>query len=142
MVILLISLIIIYVRLKIGRSSGAVKYMVHLPMSVYFGKITIAAIANATALLVAYEWNRFGISEKAWAVVMIIVGIAIGLLVLFSRRDIFYALVVDWAMIGILIKRTADSSTSVKGVIITSIAGIVLLTAGVIVQIARRKVYR
>jgi hypothetical protein len=144
MVILLVTLIVIYNRLNVGRSTAAPveKYMVHLPMSVYLGWITIATIANVTALLVSYKWDRFGIPEEIWATVMIGIGIVLGLLILFTRGDIFYSLVVDWALLGILLKRTADTATPAKGVIIVSIIGICLLTLGILAQIARRKVYR
>ena len=111
-------------------------------MSVYFGWISIATIANVSALLVAYKWNRFGIREETWAIIMIAIGIVLGLIMLFSRRDIFYALVVDWAVLGILLKRTSDTATPAKGVIVISIIGICLLTLGVLAQIARRKVYQ
>ena len=144
MLILLVTLIAIYNRLNVGRSKAAPaeKYMVHLPMSVYFGWISIATIANVTALFVAYKWNRFGMREEIWAIIMIGIGIVLGLIMLFSRRDVFYALVVDWAILGILMKRTADAATPAKGVIVISIIGICLLTLGILVQIARRKVYQ
>ncbi|MFH1381718.1 MAG: tryptophan-rich sensory protein, partial [Chloroflexota bacterium] len=50
MLILLVTLIAIYLRLRIGRSdsSKTEKYLVHLPFSVYLGWITIATIANIT----------------------------------------------------------------------------------------------
>jgi hypothetical protein len=144
MVILLVTLITIYNRLNVGRFKVAPteKYMVHLPISVYFGWISIATIANVTALLVAYRWDRFGMSGEIWAIIMIGIGVLLGLIVLFSRRDIFYALVVDWAVLGILIKRTADRAIPAKGIIVMSIIGICLLTVGILTQIARRKVYK
>jgi ABC-type xylose transport system permease subunit len=54
MLILLATLITIYLRLRIGRSDSpnTEKYLVHLPFSIYLGWITIATIANFTALLV------------------------------------------------------------------------------------------
>ena len=106
MLILLGSLITIYLRLRIGKSDSTrtEKYMVHLPFSIYLGWITIATIANVTALLVDINWNTFGLSEPFWAIAVIIVGIAITLSVLFTRKDIFYCLVVDWALLGILLK--------------------------------------
>ena len=73
---------------------------------------------------------------------MIAIGLVIGLLILFYRRDIFYALVVDWAVLGIYLKRSAESSVPASGVIAISIAAIALLTLGVLVQIVRRQVYR
>ena len=142
MVILLGSLITIYLRLRIGKldSTRIEKYLVHLPFSVYLGWITIATIANVTALLVDINWNTFGLGEPFWAVAVIIVGIAIALSILLTRKDIFYCLVVDWALLGILLKRLADS-TPVQSVIVTVIIGMVLITIGIIVQMVRKKVY-
>jgi hypothetical protein len=144
MAILLVTLAVIYGRLNIGRSQAgpAEKYLVHMPISVYFGWITVATIANVTALLVAYKWNRFGLSEQIWAVLMIGIGTGLALWMLFNRRDLFYTLVVDWAVIGILIKRTAESKTAAQGVIITSIVCICVISLALLVQIARVKVYR
>jgi len=142
MLILLVTLITLYLRLRIGRSDSpkTEKYLVHLPFSVYLGWITIATIANVTALLVYTNWNTFGLGEPFWAVSVIIVGIAITLSVLLTRKDIFYCLVVDWALLGILLKRLADS-TPVQSVIVVTVAGMALITIGIIVQIIRKKVY-
>jgi len=142
MLIILGSLITIYLRLNIGKSDStrSEKYLVHLPFSIYLGWITIATIANVTALLVDINWNTFGLGEQFWAVAVIIVGIAIALSILFTRKDIFYCLVVDWALLGILLKRLADS-TPVQSVIVISIIGMALISAGIIAQILRRKVY-
>ena len=144
MVVLLLVLILIYNRLNVGRTSGAAteKYLVHLPMSIYLGWISIATIANVTAVLVYYKWNRFGVEEQVWAIVMIVVGIVLGLLFLFYRKDVFYTLVIDWAVLGILLKRMAVDRAATQGIIITSIVGLCILTLGVIVQIVRGKVYR
>ncbi|MFO7844077.1 MAG: tryptophan-rich sensory protein, partial [Bacteroidales bacterium] len=39
------------------------KLFVHAPFSVYFGWITVAAIANATVFLVSIGWNGFGMAD-------------------------------------------------------------------------------
>ena len=142
MLLLLGSLITIYLRLRIGKSDSTriEKYLVHLPFSVYLGWITIATIANVTALLVDVNWNTFGLGEQFWAVAVIIVGIAIALSILFTRKDVFYCLVVDWALLGILLKRLADS-TPVQNVIVITIIGMVFISIGIITQIIRRKIY-
>jgi hypothetical protein len=144
MIVLLGALILIYVRLNVGIASAtaAEKYLVHLPMSIYLGWISIATIANVTAVLVAGKWTRFGMSEQFWAVVMIAVGIILAGLMLFRRNDIFYALVVGWALVGILLKRIADMATPAGAVILTTIIGISLISLGILAQIARRRVYR
>jgi len=141
MVLLLASLIAIYMRLNIGKSSANIfeKSLVHILFSVYMGWITIATIANATAALVYYEWNGFGLSEQFWAVLVISVGILIALAVLFSRNDIFYSLVVDWSILGILLKRLSDINTPAQSVIIVSIVGLAVITIGIIIQLIRRK---
>jgi len=144
MVVLLVTLAVMYERLDVGRKAArpTEKYLVHLPISIYFGWISIATIANVTALLVAYRWNRFGLGEELWAVIMIGIGTALALLLLFSRRDLFYALVVNWAVVGILIKRIADTSTPARNVTITSIACISVMTIAIAIQIIRGNVYR
>ena len=51
-----------YLRLPAGSDRPRwVEYVfVHLPFSVYLGWISVATIANVTALLVTLGWNRFG----------------------------------------------------------------------------------
>ena len=141
MLLLLASLIAIYLRLNIGKSDSKryEKIFVHVPFSVYLGWITIATIANITALLVSVNWNRFGINDQFWTVLVIVVGILIALAMLFRRNDIFYNLVVDWALLGILLKRLSDKNTPAQYVIITTIIGLVIITLGIIFQIIRRR---
>jgi len=61
--------------------------------------------------------------------------------ILFIRRDIFYCLVVDWALLGILLKRLAVETIPDQSVIVTTIVGMVLVTVGIIIQGVRRKIY-
>ncbi len=142
MLLLLGCLLAIYIKLGVGKKGPLIKeqYLVHLPFSVYLGWITIATIANVTVLLIDLNWNRFGLSEQFWAVAVIVVGIAITLSVLLRRQDIYYCLVVDWALLGILLKRLADS-VPVQSVVVVTIVGLVLISAGILAQLARKKVY-
>jgi hypothetical protein len=144
MTVLLVALVMIYLRLDIGRSAAPQmeRSLVHLPVSVYLGWISIASIANVTAVLVAFRWGRFGLSEQFWTVVMVAAGVALGLVALFRRNDVFYALVVDWAVLGILIKRRAETGNPTPWVIGATVAGVCLLTLGAAFQVARRRVYR
>ncbi len=106
---LLASLLVMYQRLSIGLgdASPAIKFLVHLPLSVYLGWISIATIANVTAYLVHLGWNGWGISQQAWALVMIAAGVILAFLMLYIRYDLFYALVIAWALYGIWLKRSA-----------------------------------
>ena len=97
MVLLLISLISIYVRLGTGKPGirNSEKIMINIPFSVYLGWITIATIANATAFLVKINWNKFGISDQLWTVIVIAVGVIITLAIVFSRNESFTALLLS-----------------------------------------------
>ncbi len=141
MVVLLATLVTIYLRLRNRSSRPRERYLVHLPFSVYLGWISVATIANVTALLVAYHWSRFGLGETFWAVVMIIIACLLALLMTLRRTDIFYALVVDWALVGILIKRTSQNVQPNQAVVITTAIALALVSAAILVQIGRRKVY-
>jgi benzodiazapine receptor len=124
---LLATLIGIYLRLKIGKSTVPLreKLGVHLPFSVYLGWITIAAIADVAAALVSINWNGLGLSDVTWAILVIIIALIITLTVIIMRRDIAYSLVVIWALVGIMVKQSENQSiflTAGISAIITAIA--------------------
>ena len=135
MFLLLSSLILIYLRLGIGKSKVGMreKLAVHLPFSVYLGWITIASIANVAATLVSIKWDGFGISPETWAAVIIAVALIVAILVVASRRDVAYALVIIWALVGIAVKQSGNQTivmlTEVSAVIVTiALAVTILLT--------------
>jgi hypothetical protein len=105
MLVLLVSLLVIYVRLDIGRAavSTAVRLAVHIPFSIYLGWITVATVANiAAALYVEGNVASFvGIGADVWAVIMIAVATLLAVPMVFLRKDYAYALVPVWAFIGI-----------------------------------------
>lgn len=92
---LLSTLIMIYLRLQIGKSSAPLKekLMIHLPFSVYMGWITVASIANVATALVSINVGQLIIGNVAWAILVIVVALVITLFVLATRRDIAYGLV-------------------------------------------------
>jgi hypothetical protein len=110
MILLFISLLMIYLRLNIGieKVSMKEKLFVHVPISVYIGWITVATIANVTAVLVTIGWDGFGISEQIWTMLVIIAATIITILILITRKDYAYSAVIIWALIGIYLKRIAD----------------------------------
>jgi hypothetical protein len=143
MLLLLGSLLAVYLRLGVGVSgvSQGERYSVHLPFSVYLGWITIATIANVTALLVSIGWDGFGFAEQYWAVALIAVGIVLALAMLLTRRDIYFALVVDWALLGIMLKRLAVANPAAHSVLVAAIVGLLLVSLAIGIQIIRNRVY-
>jgi hypothetical protein len=136
MIILLFSLLIIYVRLNIGRANVSIseRLCIHVPFSVYLGWITVATIANVTAFLVSVHWDGFGVSQLIWTVLVISVGVLITLLMLALRKDIAYSLVVLWALLGIWIKRTTPAYTNTD-VATTALIAMILIGVGILAVI-------
>lgn len=126
---LLFSLITIYERLQIGlvSVSPAEKWLVHVPFSLYLGWITVATIANVTALLVNLGWAGFGISEETWAVIMLSVATFIGLTVVQKRKDVAYGLVIIWAFYGIVSKRMVVDGVLYSSITITAMMGMAFI---------------
>jgi benzodiazapine receptor len=137
---LLATLIVIYVRLEIGRrpaTSLAETIGVRVPWSVYLGWITIATIANIANVLVWLEWDGFGIAAASWAVVVLVAGVGIAAANALTRRDIAYGLVIVWAYVGIGVKQ-ADTQL----VAVTAAGGAVVVVALVlfsVVALGRRR---
>jgi hypothetical protein len=100
MLMLLVSLIVINYRLT-PLSSGIIK----AGFGLYLGWICIAIIANATSFLVAINWQGWGLTDQAWATVMVLTGAVITILVLDAFRNPFAGLAVIWALTGIIIAR-------------------------------------
>lgn len=131
MIVILVCLIVINLTINKETLSMREKIFIRLPFSVYFGWITVAAIANATVLLVSQGWNGFGLPEPVWAITMIIVGMLIGAATTIRNRDAAYGLVLVWAYSGILIKHTsaAGFAGQYPAIIATVAVCIVLLLA-------------
>jgi len=103
---LLATLIAIYLRLGIGyqKFTTAEKWLVSIPFSVYLGWITVATIANATALLKYSGWSGWGLDGQTWTILLLAAGVAISIAMSLRHRDIGYALVLVWAFTGIAVK--------------------------------------
>lgn len=135
--VLFVSLLMIYLRLNIGKSKASKKerYYIHLPISVYLGWLTVATIANLTAVLVTLEVGGLFLGEVLWTVLVIVVAMIITLLILYNRSDVGYSLVIIWALLGIVIKQYE----SYQSIGITAILAIVIIAGFMFYQINKRK---
>ena len=138
MLMLFATLIKIYLTLEEfeTKDNAALLVCVKLPFSVYLGWITVATIANVTALLVSLNWNGFGLAESFWAVLVILVAISITAIMILRRRNYAYSLVIIWALLGIWIKRSANTVTPDTAVELVSMIGLISLAVLVIVKAA------
>ena len=77
------------------------RFILQTPFIVYLGWISVATIANITALLVAYKWTALSIAPIYWSAAMILIAIVLALLMLRKFKVVEFALVVAWALWGI-----------------------------------------
>lgn len=129
----LITLLAMHLRLNIfdaGRSAAS-KWFTQIPLSLYFGWIIIATVANISSALVGLEWDAFNISAGSWTIIMIIAATLIVVFVTITRSNPYIGLVGVWALYGIILKhREIDASESAQIVITAwSCLGITALVA-------------
>ena len=106
MVALLLSLVLLYRRLRNGEVEGS-GYL--LPFSIYLGWISVATIANVATLTVKLNWGGLGLSPEFWLSVLLVVIIALAAYMILRIRDSVYGLVILWALAGITAARWGEA---------------------------------
>jgi hypothetical protein len=131
MATLLASLILIYRRLMSapGSASKMERWVVDVPFRIYLGWITVATVANVAIVLLDAQWSGGPLSPALWALLMIIVAGAFGVIFSWKARDLVYVAVLIWALIGIAVKQNA---TPVVAWGALTVAGLLALIATVI----------
>lgn len=129
MLALLLSLIVIYLRLEIGRFRvpTAESWLVRVPFSIYLGWISVATIANVTSLLDYLNWDGWGIAPEVWTVIMLGAVLAITAMVVLTRSDLVYPLVILWALPGIAIQNPEPALVTTSAWVVTGLVALVLL---------------
>jgi hypothetical protein len=108
MLILFLSLIWLTDALKRVAEPDASTRFVSAVFDLYFGWITVATIANATALLVALDIDMSVFTEAEWTSYMIYTASVVALFVALKRKTWIYLLPILWAFYGIHAKHNAD----------------------------------
>jgi hypothetical protein len=116
---ILVSLILMYQRLGIGRLpvSRQERWCIHIPISIYLGWITVATVVNFANALYSLNWSDEGIYSTMWTVIMMLVSTAIATLVTINRRDTAYTLVIVWALVAIAIRQINMPLIAVTGIV-------------------------
>ncbi len=130
MIAILFTLIMIYIRLGIGKTEveKGEKVWIHTPFSIYLGWITVATIANATALLVVSGVPNFGSIPEILTIIVIAVAVLITFAMLVLRKDWVYSVVIIWATLGIFLKQNTLNPT----IAITALIAIIVVALGII----------
>lgn len=144
MIMILGSLIKMYRILDLdyfGKISP-VPWQASLPISVYMGWISVATIANMTAVFVSFGYASLGLGADAWASIMLLVAVVLALYMLYYYKDIFFAAVVSWASYGIYSKRMSDDLMLDSKIEHTSFIALLIIVIAVTLTIVLAKVKR
>lgn len=127
----LFTLLSLNEKIGVGRSksNNLEKGIAHWPLGIYQGWISVATIANITALLVGRGWQGGGMGEVFWAVLLIVIGAVAAIFILFRQNNLGHGLAVAWAFLGINLKRNSvpDAASEMVGVTALVAMGIVLV---------------
>jgi hypothetical protein len=126
MLVLLGSLVKIYLMLP--AAVGGQRWCVNLPFSLYSGWITVAAIANASALQARYGWEALGLSEINWTLLKLALAAAVSASVLIRRADYAFVLVVAWAAGGIFVRQQATPAVAGAALLLLLMSLMLLLS--------------
>lgn len=131
MLVILVTLILIYLRLDIGRAqvSRGMKWAVHVPFSIYLGWITVATVANITSMLWLAGWNGPLLGPEGWTAVVLAVAVIIAGAVMLTRADVAYALVLVWAFAGIVAKHSGVPLVALSAGIAAGVMAVLALLA-------------
>jgi len=137
MLVILVSLIGIYLKLDIGKTqvNTREKWLVQIPFSIYLGWITVATIANVTAVLIAAGVEGEGILAEILAITVISVAVLITIAMLYLRKDYAYSLVVLWAILGIFLQQFGYNITTAT----TTIIAMIIIAADIVYTIFRAR---
>lgn len=127
---ILLSLVAIYRILGIldDTQSPADQWLVQLPFGLYTGWITVATIANFSAVQIAFAWDNLWFTAINWTLIKLAVAGALAVTVIMRRGDMVFVLVVAWAAYGISSKQFATPAVAGAAWMLTILA--LLLVSG------------
>ena len=139
MLLLLFSLIMIHRKFRIGHPGAfkPEKVFIHFPFGIYLGWISIATIANLTALLVAW---KIPVPQVMWTIVMMGLGTLLAALMVFRYNNVYYGLVCIWAFYGIIVKRESIGGRECAPIVAMGTIVIAVLALSIIMQLVRKKI--
>ncbi len=109
-------------------------------MGLYLGWVSIATAANAAALLTAAGFTGFGLSPNLWAVLVIAVAAAVGVLIAIGGSGrVAPALSLAWGLAWIAVGRLTGGLISTPAAIAAIIAVVIVLGSALALRLTRGK---
>lgn len=126
---LLGSLIGLYLSLGIGTgaASKGERRLVHLPISIYLGWISVATVANVSSALFVAGWGGLGLSAMLWTIIMMAVAAALAIIMMLRRGEVAFPVVVIWALLGIAVRHATAVALMVPAAVLAVVVLAVLV---------------
>ncbi len=99
--ILALAVVLALMNLRMKSLGGMATRLGGLAFGLYNGWILLAAFVNVAAYLVKAQWNGFGLSLSAWAIIALATALAGALLIQLRLRNAALTLPIAWAFLGI-----------------------------------------
>ena len=85
-----------------------------LPFGVYAGWITVATVANITALLVDLGWDHILIPDFAWLIIVLLAVTIVVTMAGGSSQNLAYPPAILWGLTGILVRHLPNFTFNVR----------------------------
>ncbi|HAI84314.1 MAG TPA: hypothetical protein DCL43_11650 [Chitinophagaceae bacterium] len=105
MQLITLTYIAIQVPLQLKSASTKQLWLVLIPLSIYWGWICIATIANWSCYLVNFSQPLLGFLPQGYTIALLFVGVVIAWWVLWRMHNYVLPIVFIWAFLGIAAKR-------------------------------------
>jgi hypothetical protein len=111
MLAFLVVLILLFLAIRPFKNEMPFFYRlwVYHPFLVYLGWISVATIANVTALFVGIGWQGEPLSAPSWSIIMILVALLLGIFMVGKLKQAPFGFVLVWAFFGIYAKQSSES---------------------------------
>lgn len=141
MLVFLVILVKLYLRIRPQKHNLQFFYRlwIYHPFVVYLAWISVATIANFTALFVGLGWQGEPLPAAVWAFILVVVGLLLGTYFVGRLKEPAYGFVFAWAFYGIYASQM-DSSRLVG--LAAGFTATFILSLTVTILVRTRKIVR
>lgn len=131
MALLLFALVRIIIQTHMETVDAPLQKIVFVwwPFSIYSGWIAVAIIANTAAYLTKVGWQRLGIGEFSWTMIMIMAVGVINLALTWTRNMREFALVGVWGLVAVAVANWGEEQPIAFTALAT--AAILFISSGI-----------
>ena len=139
MLAFLVMLIKTYLRIQPLKTNFNffIRVWIYHVFVVYLGWISVATIANITALFVGLGWQGNPFSAELWAMLLICVALLLGIFFVGKLKEPAFGFVLSWAFFGIY-SAQMKASKEVGSIAAISVCLLLALTITILIKTAKK----